>query len=129
MYVLAVLEKQLSSQHLTLIKWQGSYGDVEELRLYNEMAPDWNTVADLVGISTAVTGSIKKNFREVEDCIKTAIQRWIDDAPNLPNYKCTWNGLCTLLRDMKKGAVQKRLKQAIAADVSTLKKNFSAGNF
>ena len=117
---------QLSSHHLTLIKWQDSHGDVEELRLYDEMAPDWTTVADLVGIST---GSIKKNCREVEDCIKTAMKRWIDDAPNLTNYKCTWNGLCTLLSDMQKGAVHKRLKQAIAADVSTLKKNFSAGNF
>ena len=127
--VLAVDEMQLSSRNLTLIKWRDSHGDVKELRLYDEIAQHWKTVANLVGISPAVTGSIGKNFRVVEDCIEIAIQKWIDDAPNLTNYKCTWNGLGRLLSDIHKGAVHKRLKQAIAADVSTLKKNFSAGNF
>jgi len=88
------------------------------------MSPKWVAVADLVGVATA---AIQKNCREVDECIRSTIQKWINDAPNLTIYNCTWNGLCILLKDIEKGATSQKLKQAIAADVSTLKENYSAG--
>ena len=94
----------------------------QELRLYQILAPYWEIVADLVGLPSQVTRAIKRDNRDVEDCIRSVTEKWIEDAPRLNDYKCTLNGMCRLLIDIGQGAASKHLRQAMEANVSSLNK-------
>ena len=120
-------EYSLSAKVLRHIEWKDSTGMMQELRLYQILGPDWEKVADFVGLPSHVTRAIKKDNRDVEDCIRSVTEKWIEDAPRLNDYKCTLNGMCRLLIDIGQGAASKHLRQAMEADVSSLKKNFQPG--
>ena len=116
-------EYPLSAKDLHRIEWRDSAGMTRELRLYQILGPDWETVADLVGLLHHVTRAIEKDNQDVEGRVRSVIQKWIDDAPRLDNYKCTLNGMCRMLIDIGQGAASKRLRQAMEANVSSLKKS------
>ena len=117
----------LSAKVLQHIEWNDSTGMTQELRLYQILGPDWEKVADFVGLPSHVTRTIKKDNRDAEYCIRSVTEKWIEDAPRLNDYKCTLNGMCRLLIDIGQGAASKHLWQAMEADVSSLKKNFQLG--
>ena len=94
----------------------------QELRLYQILGPDWDKVADLVGLLPEVTRAIKKDNSDMEECIKSVTENLIEDAPRLNDYKCTLNGMLRLLIDIGHGAASKRLRQAMEANVSSMKK-------
>ena len=94
----------------------------QDLRLYQILGPDWEKVADLVGLLPEVTRAIRKDNSDVEDCIRSVTEKWIEDAPRLNDYKCTLNGMWRLLIDIGRGAASKHLRQAMEANVSSLKK-------
>ena len=48
---------------------------MQELRLYQILGPDWEKVADLVGLLPEVTRAIKKDKSDVEDCIKSVTEK------------------------------------------------------
>ena len=120
-------EYSLSAKFLQHIEWKDSTGMTQELRLCQILGPDWEKVADFVGLPSHVTRAIKKDNRDVEDCIRSVTEKWMEDAPRLNDYKCTLNGMCRLLIDIGQGAASKHLRQAMEADVSSLKKNFQPG--
>ena len=120
-------ENSLSTKVLQHIEWKNSSGMMQELRLYQILGPDWEKVADCVGLPPHVTRAIKKNNRDVEDCIRSVTGKWMEDAPRLNDYKCTLNGMCRLLIDIGQGAASKHLRQAIEANFSSLKKNIQPG--
>ena len=95
---------------------------MQELRLCQILGADWEKVADYVGLPSHVTRAIRKDNRDVEDCIRSVTEKWIEDAPTLNEYKCTLNGMCRLLIDIGQGAASKHLRQAMEANVSSLKK-------
>ena len=115
-------EYSLSAKVLQHIEWKDSRGMTQELRLYQILGPDWEKVADYVGLSSHVTRSIKRDNSDVEECIRSVTEKWIEDAPRLKKYKCTLNGMCRLLIDIGQGAANKHLRQAMEANVSSLKK-------
>ena len=117
----------LSAKVMQHIEWKDSTGVTQELRLCQILGPDWEKVADFVGLPSHVTRAIKKDNRDVEDCIRSVTKKWIEDAPRLNDYKCTLNGMCRLLIDIGQGAASKHLRQAMEANVSSLKKNFQPG--
>ena len=123
-YILQLLgeEHSLSAKVLQHIEWKDNAGMTRELRLYQILGPDWEKVADLVGVPSHVTRAIKKDNSDVEDCIRSVTEKWIEDAPRLNDYKCTLNGMCRLLIDIGQGAASKHLRQAMEADVSSFKK-------
>ena len=122
-YMLQFLGKEysLSAKVLQHIEWKDSTGTTQELRLYQILGPDWERVADFVGFPSHVTRAIKRDNSDVEDCIRSVTEKWIEDAPRLNDYKCTLKGMCRLLIDIGQGAASKRLRQAMEANVSTLK--------
>ena len=115
------------SRHLRLIRWRDGAGRTQELKLYELLGSEWTEVADLVGISIPAVNTIRKNNREVGDCIRSVMDRWIQDALNMQSYPCTWNGMRKLLNNIRRTAASKELRKALEADMSTLKRNFSAG--
>ena len=99
-----------------------------KLRLRQTLASRWSNVAKLIGLSDSKIANIQKNNRDVEDCIDEVMKCWIEDAPNLSCYKCTWDGMCKLLVDLELSSQSEVLKEAIKAEQSTLRGNFTEGN-
>ena len=127
MYLYLGGEYSLSAKVLQRIQWKDNTGMTHELRLYQILGPDWEKVADHVGLESYVVRAIKSDNREVEDCIRSVTEKWMDDPYRLNEYKCTLNGMCRLLIDIGQGAASKHLRQAMEANVSSIKKNFHPG--
>ena len=124
LYIFQLLgeEYSLSANVLQRIEWNDNTGETRKLRLYEILGPDWENVADLVGLPPQVTRAIKRDNQDVEYCIRSVTEKWIEDAPRMNNYKCTLNGMSRLLIDIGQGAASKHLRQAMEANVSSLKK-------
>ena len=101
----------ISSHNLQLIKWANNKGNTTHLRLYDEMAPRWKVVANLIGLKTDI---IEKDHHDNSlECIREVMKEWMDNAPNISTtYKCTWKSLCGLLDDAKLGKVSEDLQEA-----------------
>ena len=46
------------------------------------------------------------------ECICEVMKNWMDDAPILTTYPCTWKGLCNLLDDAELDKVSEELAEA-----------------
>ena len=95
-------DEPINSQHLQLIKWTNKEGSTSCLRLYDEMAPNWKDVADLLKLNTKIIGV---NHRH--DIMSA--------GPNTTTYPCTWKGLCELLDDVGFGKASKDLQEACSS--------------
>ena len=101
----------ISSHHLQLIKWTNQKGNATRLWLYDEMAPRWKVVADLIGLKTEIIA--KDHHHDALECIREVMKEWMSNAPNISTaYKCTWKGLCELLDDARLGKVSEDLREA-----------------
>ena len=74
------------------------------------MAPHWKDVARLIGMDTEIIQ--KDNPNDSLKCIEAVMRKWIQDAPNITSYPCTWKGLCELLDDIELGEASKKLREA-----------------
>ena len=75
-----------------------------------------------MGLPWHVTKAIKRDNSEVNDCIRSVTEKWIENATSLNDYKCTLNGMCRLLIDIGQGVASRRLRKAMEANVSSLRK-------
>ena len=85
------------------------------LRLIEVLSPDWEEAADLLGMSQHRVRIIRKDHSQsAEDCCRALISHWLYDVHGAYPYKRSWNGMCDLLKDMKKCGVAKKLKSSLS---------------
>ena len=127
--ILLVGQESITPQLLQLIKWSDSYGQMRDLRLYDELSIVWTDVADLIGLDFQTSDQIKALHQgNPRNCVKDVIKKWkMDETALNSHYSCTWNGLCFLLEDTKLSTASKNLKEALAADVSSFQGNLNSG--
>ena len=106
----AAADEPINSRHLQLIKWTNKEGSTSHLRLYDEMAPRWKDVADLLKLNTKIIGVNRQG--DVRECIREVMEEWMSAGPNMTTYPCTWKGLCELLDDVGLGKASKDLQEA-----------------
>ena len=103
-------DEPINSRHLQLIEWTNKKGSTSCLRLYEEMAPHWKVVANLIGLKKEI---IAVNHRDdALECIRGVMKEWMINAPNITTYSCTWNGLCNLLDNAQLGKAREDLQEA-----------------
>ena len=117
--------------HLQLIKWIDPNGEEAKLKIYKEMSSKWKEVAGMIGLSKAEIDNIAAPGmgREMTDCMRDVFGKWMENSDTLPNHTCyplTWDGLCNILQDSDSDTLVKRLKEALAAEQSTLRNTFPA---
>ena len=95
------------------------------LRLSDLLASVWEKVSDLLKLDINTTTNIATKYnRDPEQCLRDVIGRWMNDQEKLSaNYKCTWNGFCQLLKDLRLSTASLQLKEALAADISSFNNN------
>ena len=93
-----------------LIKWTNKEGNISCLRLYDEMAPRWKDVADLIGMKTEIIGMDHRH--DARECIREVMKNWMSDTQNITTYPCTWKGLLELLDDVGLGKARENLQEA-----------------
>ena len=116
---------KVTNDLLRLIKWENKSGGMNTLRLYALLASVWEKVSDLMNLDISTTTTIATKYNgDPEKCIRDVIGRWMNDQEKLSaNYKCTWNGICRLLKDLQLSSASSQLKEALAADVSSFNAN------
>ena len=103
----------IKSRYLQLIKWTNKEGSTSRLRLYDEMAPCWKSVADLLELDTKIIGS--NHHDDVLECIRAVMEEWMSAGPNITTYPCTWKGLCELLDDVGLAKASKDLREVCSS--------------
>ena len=106
-------DESINPCHLQLIKWTNKEGNISRLKLYNEMAPHWKDVAELIGVETEIIGL--NHHHDVRECIREVMKEWMSDKPNITTYLCTWKGLCELLDDVGLGKASENLQEACSS--------------
>ena len=79
-------------------------------------------MGEILGLHRAVIQTIGSG-RDPEDCIRQVFVKWLDNAPQLPNYRqypLTWRGLHNLLVDSEHDAEAVELKLALLSQFNTV---------
>ena len=107
-------DEPINSHYLQLIKWTNIIGNTSRLRLYDEMAPHWKDVADLIGLETEVIGV--NHHYDIRMCIHEVMNKWMSDRFNITTYPCTWKGLWELLDDIGLSKASDDLRKACSSN-------------
>ena len=85
---------------LTLLKWIDSNGQVQRLRIRNEISSRWLEIGDLLGLDMERLEQIEvENRGHVSMCFCDVLMDWLRHD-NQNNYPASWQGLAELLEDM-----------------------------
>ena len=118
----------ITTDLLHLTEWKDQYGKMHKIRLYVILSSIWQEISDLLQLDGFTRDAIEtKNHGDPKKCIRDVIEKWLNEGKALTtNYANTWNGLCSLLEDVKFSTVCGKLKDALKADVSSLKNNITS---
>ena len=72
-----VADKDITEQHLTLIRWKNEHGNQQTLKLIEEMSGKWTTIGSLIGIGTKLDNYAKKHGSDPEPCMREVVKEWI----------------------------------------------------
>ena len=87
-------------------------------------------MGEILGLHRAVIQTIGSE-RDPEDCIRQVFVKWLDNAPQLPNYRqypLTWRGLHNLLLDSDNSEAAVELKIALLSQFSTVRGTYEAAS-
>ena len=90
-------------------------------------------MGEILGLSGAVIQAIEDpgSRRDPEDCIRRVFVKWLDNAPQLPNYRqypLTWRGLHNLLINSDNGEAAVELKIALSSPFNTVQGTYEAAS-
>ena len=90
-------------------------------------------MGEILGLHRAVIQAIENpgSGRDPEDCIRQVFVKWLDNAPQLPNYHrypLTWRGLHDLLLDSDNGEAAVELKIALSSQFNTVQGTYEAAS-
>ena len=82
-------------RHLNIIKWEDESGKVQQFNLMEEIAHEWHTIGELVGLTHSKLQSLDHEYQDQFESCQAVLDLWLDDPP--PKYPATWQGLIDLL--------------------------------
>ena len=118
---------RLKSYHLDHFKWKATENSKEEqVKIYQDSAPQWETIASSLGLKKSEINNIRSDKRENVACVKAVFGVWLDNAIALPNadkYPLSWPGLIRLLEDSQHGSLAKEVEKALLSPFNDVKRN------
>ena len=97
--------------NLRLLKWENEKGEMQRLKLLEEICPHWKEIGDLLGLRPCRIEAIEKNRREEKDCCRDVITDWLESDEL--EYPATWKGFTDLLEDIGLNKLVKTIKITI----------------
>ena len=114
--VAILLAVPLTLRTITLFKWTDENGQPESLRILDEISSRWTEAGDLLGLSPARLKGIEVyQLRDARSCCRDVLQDWIQDNPG--SYPVNWEGLISLLKDMKLTVLANELENTLRAQL------------
>ena len=101
----------------------------KEVRIFDYLVPHWEQIAGRLGLNDTVILTIKSPGmgKLHSTCLMEVLGKWTANDVNLSNYKqypATWRGVFNLLSNFSDGALAKKLKEALEAEISTIRQNY-----
>ena len=100
-----------------VIEWKDENGVERELRIYSKIAHKWRQIATQLGLQQEEIESVDSDYCTNYCRITVVLGRWLENARNLPNairYPKSWQGLISLLEDVKLYDVAEELRRALS---------------
>ena len=99
---------------LTLLKWQDEQGRAQEFRLVRKVNANWRILGTLLGFEMAELKSLDLQHRgDATACWMEVMERLLNGGCVANSYPPTWEGVCTLLKDIECASVADQLKRAL----------------
>ena len=119
-------------KYFRLIRYRDPNGEIKELRILDDLSPDWEGIGETLGFKPSVIKAIRNagSGKTPLQCLRDVFTRWLDNADNMPfkkRFPSNWTGVYNLLLDSQHGTTAKDLKAAIKASYSDLHQNFDDG--
>ena len=115
--VICVAAVALKSRTLQLIKWRDAEGREQTFRLVDLVSARWMEFGTLLGFTLNVLEGWEKEYHcNSSRCWMKVMDSWVEKGSC--DYPVTWEGLCTLLRDMGLPDVRHELIQALCKSCS-----------
>ena len=119
---------KLKSFHLDHFKWKETENSEEEqVKIYEESAPQWETIASSLGLEKAKIKNIQSDHhQDVVARVKAVFGVWLDNANALPKadkYPLSWSGLIRLLKDSQLGILANKVEKALLSPYNEVKGN------
>ena len=100
-------------KHLTLIKWKDDRGEEQLFYLRENIAHEWRTIGELLGLSYSKIESLAEKYRDQpKECCRAVLGLWLENPPK--DYPTTWQGLVDLLRHSKLSGVAAQLRHVVS---------------
>ncbi len=90
--ILCLSGEGFSLRRLGKIKYTGAGGRSCELTLLEEMSVKWDQVGDLVGLSAAKLKSIRSEFSNNEECMRSVATEWMQRDPEEVQHLSPFRG-------------------------------------
>ena len=102
----------LKSRTLQLIKWRDAEGREHTFRLVDLVSARWMEFGTQLGFTLNVLEGWEEEYHhKASRCWMKVMDSWLEKSSC--EYPVTWEGLCTLLRDMGLPDVSQELIQAL----------------
>ena len=108
--------------------WLHETGIEKQLKLYSKISHKWELVATLLGFENGEVTSLRRDFSDACERITAVLERWLDNARNLPNaskYPKSWQGLVKLLKDTELSEVADDLETALSSPQNSVRGTLS----
>ena len=102
----------IKSRHLNIIKWEDESGKVQQFYLMEEIAHEWRTIGELVGLTYSKLQNLDHEYRDRFESCRAVLDLWLDDPP--PKYPATWQGLIDLLEKSQLDEVATELRTVLS---------------
>ena len=110
--VALLLAVPLTLRTITSYKWTDRYDQPKSLRILDEISSRWTEAGDLLGLSPArLEGIEEQRLRNARSCCRDVLHDWIQD--NQGSYPVSWEGLISLLKDMKLTVLANKLENSL----------------
>ena len=125
--------REVNPSYLDIIKYKNSTtGTSGQIRILSELAPQWKTIANRLGLSSAVILTIEcpGMGKDFYTCLMEAFEHWRQNSSQLPNHSLfpnTWRGIYSLLQESDYGNLAGKLEIALKADISNILGNYTEG--
>ena len=98
-----------------LFKWRDQNGREHEFHLVDKVSSKWTTFGSLLNFEQNQLDALQMDFpHDTSRRWQKVMGHWIETGGRGCRYPVTWDGLCSMLEDVKCFQVAKDLKRALA---------------
>ena len=97
-----------------VLKWKNESGVQQSMRILDNVCSSWKNIAELIGLDSSRIKAIE-TVRQLDpkECCRDVFDDWLKQGKGKGNYEANLEGLQSLLKDIRHGALAEKLKDAL----------------